>query len=120
MSQPQEPDESCPSKRSWREVLSGGDKIFVFNFLKGAGEEGGRSLGRVVLYIILFFIAVSLIGTFTSALFGWFDGFFTGWFDWLPFIGAETPEPTPIPAEETTNGPGFICSRTASFNPFCD
>jgi len=72
-------EDHCPSKRSWGEVLGGGLKIFVFNFLKGAGEEGGRSIGKIVLYVILLVVGLSLLGSIADSAFGWFGG----WFSWM-------------------------------------
>ena len=114
-------DEDCPSRMSWTEVLSGSAKRFVWNFFGSMGDESGRSFIRLALWIVLGLILLTVAGSLLDRGFGWFGGFFTGWFDWIPFMGdsAESTQTAPEPAV-TESEPGLICSRTGSWNWFCN
>jgi hypothetical protein len=114
------PEEECVSTRPWSEVLNRSLKLFTFN----VAREGGRSLGRVLFYVILAVLAIGLVTFVVDSLTGWFSN----WFDFWPFSGgaaeveaektgwfgrdaAEGAESAPAP--ET--GEKWYCR----FNPLC-
>lgn len=110
-------DLECVSKKPWSEVLNRTAKIFVF----GIGKEGGRSVGKVILYIILALILFSLIGSALNSFFGWFDWIgnpFSGAWDWVTgWTGpSEEQAAAPVTADDE---PGWICSRWTKWNPGC-
>ena len=78
-------DDDCVSKKPWGGVLSRSLKLFTFN----AANEGGKSLGRLVFYIVLAVMLV-LVATFIiDSVTGWFSG----WFDFWPFNKAQEVAP---------------------------
>lgn len=121
-----EQGEDCVSKKSWSEVLSRSLKLFMFN----AAREGGKSLGRVVFYVILGIVVLVVATYIIDNITGWFSSWFdfwpfnraeevadTGeksrWFKWRPADGAEVGTP---PVVEAVDGePKWYCK----WNPAC-
>lgn len=114
------PEKDCVSTRPWSEVLNRSLKLFMFN----AAQEGGRSFGRILFYIVLAALALGLITFAIDSLTGWFSG----WFDFWPFSGgAAEPEKTgwfgrgeteatdPAPAPEVDGAEKWYCR----YNPIC-
>lgn len=113
-------NEDCVSTKPWSEVLNRSLKMFTFN----VAREGGRSLGRVLFYIILGAIALALATFVIDSLTGWFSG----WFDFWPFSGGEaepetsgwfgrgeTADPVPTPEAEPDSAEKWYCR----YNPLC-
>ena len=88
--------EECVSKRPWGEVLNRSLKLFTFNFAK----EGGRSVGRVIFYVILGALAIFALTYLVDMATGWFSALFDFW---------------PFNREETAAETKWYCK----FNPLC-
>lgn len=73
-------DKDCVSKKPWSEVLNRSMKLFTFNFAR----EGGRSVGRVVFFVLLALVALTAFSYVLNLV--------TGWFDFWPFNMFAEPE----------------------------
>lgn len=104
-------DPDCPSKEPTNRFFGRLVKKMIWNL----ADEGSKSIGRYAIFGIIAVIVLTYIGGIVDS----FTGFFGGWFDWLPFIGGD-PAPVEAPEPVTSTEPRAICSRTASWNPFCD
>ena len=113
------PPDDCVSKKPWSEVLSRSLKKFTFN----AASEGGKSFGRVLFFVILGLLVLTIATYIVDSLTGWFSG----WFDFWPFnrnedvvvqeetrrwwqFGSDKPEET-----ATDEEPKWYCK----WNPIC-
>lgn len=85
-------DDDCVSKKPWSEVLSRSLKLFTFN----AAQEGGKSFGRIIFFIMLAIIALMLVTFIIDSFTGWFSS----WFDFWPF----NREPEPAVDPEASRG----------------
>ena len=80
--------DDCVSRKPWGEVRSRSLKLFTFN----AAGEGGKSIGRVVFYVTLAIIALTVATLVVDAL----TCRFSSVFDFWPFNRAEeVAEPEP-------------------------
>lgn len=70
----EQPDD-CVSRKPWSEVLNRSLKMFTFNMAK----EGGRSVGKVVFFIILGLLALFLTTYLIDMATGWFSNMFDFW-----------------------------------------
>ncbi len=109
--------EDCVSKKPWSVVLERSLKLFVFN----AAGEGGRSIGRILFFVILGFLALGLCAYVLNSV----TGLFEGWFDFWPFASSE-PEPeasqgwfsfggSETPSAPEPEGGRWYCN----WNPLC-
>lgn len=120
-------DPDCVSKRPWSEVLNRSLKLFTFNLAR----EGGRSVGKVIFYVILGLVVLTIAAYIIDSITGWFSSWFDfwpfnreveevaapeedgGWFSW----GRGEPEipETPAVPEETGDEVRWYCK----WNPIC-
>ena len=107
-------DDDCVSTKPWSEVLNRSLKLFTFNI----ANEGGRSIGRVVFYVVLGALAIGLVTFVVDSLTGWFSG----WFDFWPFSRGEVETETTgwfgrdaAPDADAEAGEKWYCR----FNPLC-
>ena len=110
-----EQDDDCVSKKPWTEVLSRSLKLFTFH----AAQEGGKSFGRVVFFVLLALLVLSLATYVVDSITGWFDFWpfnrseaaggsdARGWLNW----GGDPTEPE-VPAEDDVK---WYCK----WNPIC-
>lgn len=123
-----ERDDDCVSKKPWSEVLNRSLKLFTFN----AAREGGRSIGKVVFFIILGIIVLMIATYIIDSVTGWFSGWFDFWpfnraeeavaepeaRSWWQFWGDDTPaavvEAEPVPTAETDEVKWYC-----RWNPIC-
>ena len=115
-----ETGEDCVSKKPWSEVLNRSLKLFTFNLAR----EGGKSVGRVVFFVILGLIALMLVTYVVDSFTGWFSS----WFDIWPFnrgdevVVAEQASPWwKFGGEESAAAPAADDGEKwyCKFNPLC-
>lgn len=117
------PEKDCVSTRPWSEVLNRSLKLFMFN----AAQEGGRSFGRILFYVVLAALALALLTFAIDSV----TGLFSGWFDFWPFSGSgaeveaekagwfgrgHAADPAPVPKADGAGGAEKWYCR---YNPIC-
>ena len=121
---PTDQDDDCVSKKPWTEVLSRSLKLFTFN----AASEGGKSIGRVIFYVIIGAIVLLVATYIIDSMTGWFSS----WFDFWPFNRTEdvaVPEETrrwwqwrketPVTPVAVTPADGGEVKWYCRWNPIC-
>lgn len=118
-------DEECATKQPVSRIIWHGFKKGLAKAIPAFMEEGARSVGKVILYVLAGVILLWIAGAALSS----FTDFMGGWLDWVPNpfswfgtsdAGEITPVPQPSEVSNMSSEPGPICSRWTKWNPFCD
>ncbi len=94
------PDEECATKQPIGRIVWHGFKKGLAKAIPAFMEEGARSIGKVVLYVLAGVILLWIAGAALSS----FTDFMGGWLDWVPnpfswFGGSEAVEAVPVPTQ---------------------